>query len=69
MVKREKTVSSYYQGMFLELQCCPYCKAQLVKRENYLICRYHKWAYPIINKKTVNYKMSSVIKNFDFDKK
>ena len=58
-------MNQYHKGLFYESQCCPYCHAKLVHRGEHLVCRYHKWAFPIINGKIVDYRMSAVVRNFD----
>ena len=52
-------------GLFYHSQQCPYCQARLVHHQNYLVCRFHKWAFPIINDKIVDYRLSAVVKNYD----
>lgn len=62
-------MSTKQQGLFYESQQCPYCQAKLVKHKNYLVCNFHKWAFPIINGKIVDYRLSAVVKNYDRENK
>jgi hypothetical protein len=56
------------KGHFYELLSCPFCDANLIKHKNYLVCQFHKWGFPIIDDKIVNYTLKAIKKNYSIER-
>lgn len=54
-------------GHFYHLQSCPFCQATLIKDKHYLVCRFHRWGFPIIEETTVDYTLTAIKKNYSIE--
>ncbi|NBV28516.1 Trm112 family protein [bacterium] len=55
----------YWKGHFFNALVCPYCCGTLIKYRQFLVCRFHKLGFPIVET-TVDFRTEKAYR-FDID--